>query len=70
MNLPHLRTSRLNQSTYDGHIPAGQARALHRRRALDAQQRAFREIDAGTAGASAADLAPVRRRSDTDGTTR
>jgi hypothetical protein len=66
MNLPHLRSSGVSQNLYDGQIPPGQARALHRRRALEAQQRAFREVEAGRPATSAADLAPVRRRSDPD----
>ncbi len=62
MNSPHLRPSRLHQSLYASEIPAGQARALERRQVLEARQRAFREIEAGPPTTSAADLAPVRRR--------
>lgn len=58
MNGPHLRPDRARPVPMNDAIPAGQARALHRRRTLEAQQRAFREIEA----TSAADLAPVRRR--------
>ena len=64
MNSPHLRTDRVRPGVYDNEIPAGQTRALHRRHALEAQQRAFRELEAGRQTASPADLAPVRRRSE------
>ena len=47
MNSPHLRPSRLHQGLHASEIPAGQARALQRRQALEAQQRAFREVDVG-----------------------
>jgi hypothetical protein len=70
MKLPHLRPSGVSQSLYDGQVPAGQARALHRRRVLEAQQRAFRDLEAGRPAASAADLAPVRRRAGTEGPAR
>jgi len=62
MNSPHLRPNRVRQGVYDSEIPAGQARALHRRQALEAQQRAFREAEAGRPAASPADLAPIWRR--------
>ena len=62
MNAPHLRPSRVPQGPYDSEIPAGQARALHRRHALEAQQRAFREGEAGRPATSRADLAPIWRR--------
>jgi hypothetical protein len=67
MNFPHLHPSRVSQGLYDGRVPAGQARALHRRRLLEAQQRAFRVMDAGRPTISAADLAPVRRRTGAEG---
>jgi hypothetical protein len=63
MNLPNPRPSRFHQGVYDGQVPASQVRELHRRRALEAQQRAFRDLEAGRPATSAADLAPVRRRS-------
>jgi hypothetical protein len=66
MNSPHLRSSRSRQLPYASEIPAGQARALDRRRALEAQQRAFREMEAGRPTTSAADLTPVRRRTGGD----
>jgi hypothetical protein len=62
MNSPHLRPDRIRPGFYDNEISAGQARALHRRHALEAQQRAFREFEAARQAASPADLAPVRRR--------
>lgn len=62
MNSPHLRTDRVRPILTNGEVPAGQARALHRRRILEAQQRAFRDLEAGRQAATAADLAPVRRR--------
>ena len=62
MNPPHLCPSRVRQGPYDNNIPAGQARALHRRRALEAQQRVFREGEVGRPAASPADLAPIWRR--------
>ena len=58
MHAPHLRPDRARPVLMNGTIPAEQARALHRRRTLEAQQRAFREVEA----TSPADLAPVRRR--------
>lgn len=58
MHAPHLRPGRVRPVLMNGSIPAEQARALHRRRILEDQQRAFREVEA----ASPADLAPVRRR--------
>jgi hypothetical protein len=66
MNTPHLRRDRVRPGVYDSEVPAGQARALHRRHALEAQQRAFRELESGRQATSAADLAPVRRRIDGD----
>jgi hypothetical protein len=64
MKTPHLRPDRARPGVYDSEIPPGQARALHRRHALEAQQRAFRDLEAGRQTASPADLAPVRRRID------
>jgi hypothetical protein len=62
MNSPHLRPSRIYQGLYDNKVPSGQARALHRRHALEAQQRAFREGEAGRPAMSPADLTPIWRR--------
>jgi hypothetical protein len=70
MNVPHLRPTQVSHSVYDGQVPAGQARALHRRRALEAQQRAFRDGERGHPTTSAADLAPIRRRTGTEGPAR
>jgi hypothetical protein len=63
MNSPHLRPSRLHQGLHASEIPAGQSRALQRRQALEAQQRAYRVADLGRTTNSAADLAPVKLRS-------
>jgi hypothetical protein len=63
MNSPHLRPSRLQQSSYASEVPAGQVRALHRRQALEAQQRAFRAAELGHGINSPADLTPVKLRS-------
>ena len=62
MNSPHLRSNRVRQGLYDSNVPPGQARALHRRHALEAQQRAFREGEAGRTTTSPADLTPIWRR--------
>ncbi len=63
MNAPHYGRGRGGQASMNGEIPPGQERALHRRRALEAEQRAFRDTQVNRpAGASAADLAPVRLR--------
>lgn len=65
MNTPHARPGRFHQGHEPGGVPAGQARALHRRQALEAQQRSFRlgePMASGPAGNSQADLAPVRLR--------
>jgi hypothetical protein len=70
MNLPHLRPDHVNSGVYDGQVPAGQARALHRRRTLEAQQRAFRDGERANPTASAADLAPIRRRTWAEGPAR
>jgi hypothetical protein len=64
MNSPHLRPSRSRHAIYDSEIPAAQTRALHRRQALEAHQRAFRDIETGRPATSPADLTPVRRRMD------
>ncbi len=62
MKAPHLRFDRRPEGGREGEIPAVQARALHRRRELEAQQRAFQGPVPGRESASAADLTPVRRR--------
>jgi hypothetical protein len=62
MKPPHLRPDRIRPGLHDPGIPAGQARALYRRHALEAQQRAFRDLEAGRPTTTPADLAPVRRR--------
>jgi hypothetical protein len=70
MNSLPLHPSRVSQSLYSGRVPASQARALDRRRLLEAQQRTFRAMDAGRPTTSAADLAPVRRRTGAEGPAR
>ena len=62
MNSPHLRPDRIRPGVHDHGIPEGHARALQRRQALEAQQRAYRDLDSDRQTVSAADLAPVRRR--------
>jgi hypothetical protein len=63
MHSPHLRSRRIHATPNASKIPVDQARALERRHALDAQQRAFRAADPGRSTNSPADLAPVRLRS-------
>jgi hypothetical protein len=59
MKAPHLRLDRIPNG---GEVPSGQARALDRRRELEARQRAFRDLPTERPATSAADLTPVRRR--------
>lgn len=65
MKTSHARPGRFHQGPHAGTVPPGQARALHRRQELEAQQRSYRlgepSVGAGTNN-SQADLAPVRLR--------